>query len=56
MYLEVFWPLRRVAGTLASISTRNNLVNTIGVFGDAVTTQANWMISFLPPNQGIDVG
>jgi len=41
---------------LASISTRNDSVNTIGVFDDSVTTQANWMISFLPPNQGIDVG
>ncbi len=41
---------------LASISTRNNSVNTIGVFHDPVTTQANWMISFLSPNQGIGVG
>src|SRR5258707_2092436 len=28
--------------SLASISTRNKSVNTIGVFGDEVTTQANW--------------
>src|ERR1017187_3740605 len=42
--------------SLASISTPNNSLNTIGVFGDDVTTQANWMISFLSPNQGIDVG
>ena len=43
-------------GGLASISTRNNSVNTIGVFGGSATTQANWMISFLSPNQGIGVG
>ena len=41
---------------LASISTRNNSVNTIGVFHDSVATQANWMISFLSPNHGINVG
>ena len=41
---------------LASISTRNNLVNTIRVFGGEFTTQANWMVSFLSPNQGIEVG
>ena len=42
--------------SLASISTPNNLVNAIGVFEDEATTQANWMMSFLPPNQDIDVG
>ncbi|MFZ0771211.1 MAG: hypothetical protein WAN08_07295, partial [Candidatus Sulfotelmatobacter sp.] len=41
---------------LASISTRNNSVNTIGVLGGSAMTQANWMISFLSPNQGIGVG
>jgi hypothetical protein len=41
---------------LASISTRNNSVTRLACFGDSVTTQANWMISFLPPNQGIGVG
>lgn len=41
---------------LASISTPNNSDNTIGVLGDEITTHANWMISFLPPNQGIGVG
>jgi alpha-tubulin suppressor-like RCC1 family protein len=42
--------------SLASISTPNNSVNTNGVFGGEVTAQANWMISFLSPNQGIGVG
>jgi hypothetical protein len=42
--------------SLASISTRNNSVTRLACFGDSVTTQANWMISFLPPNQDIDVG
>src|SRR2546428_5713609 len=37
---------------LASISTPNNSVNTNGVFGGEDTAQANWMISFLSPNQG----
>ena len=41
---------------LASISTRSNSANTIGVLGDSATSQANWMISFLSPNQGIGVG
>jgi hypothetical protein len=50
-------PVRMSIGqALASISTPNNSVNTNGVFGDEVTTHANWMISFLPPNQGIGVG
>jgi uncharacterized protein involved in exopolysaccharide biosynthesis len=52
---EPFSP-NRLAIALASISTPNNSVNTNGVFGDEVTTHANWMISFLPPNQGIGVG
>src|SRR5216684_1944953 len=37
---------------LASISTRNNSLTRLGCFGGFVTTQANWMISFLSPNQG----
>src|SRR6266567_8577522 len=41
---------------LASISTRNNSVTRLGCFGGLATTQANWMISFLSPNQGIGVG
>ena len=41
---------------LASISTPNNSVNTNGVFGGEDTAQANWMISFLSPNQGIGMG
>jgi hypothetical protein len=41
---------------LASISTRNNSVNAIGVFAHGVRIQANLMVRFLPPNQGIDVG
>jgi hypothetical protein len=44
--------LRLADKRLASISTRNNSVNTFCAFGD----QANWIISFLSPNQGIDVG
>jgi len=47
-------PFRPGTNRLASISTRNNSVNTSGVLGGAI--QANWMISFLSPNQGIDVG
>jgi hypothetical protein len=41
---------------LASISTRNNSVNGKGMLGDEIRSQANWMISFLSPNQGIEVG
>jgi hypothetical protein len=41
---------------LASISTRNNSLTQIVVFGGLVTPQANWMISFLSPNQGSGVG
>ena len=41
---------------LASISTRNSSVNGNGVLGGEITAQANWMISFLSPNQGIPVG
>src|SRR5438132_8559577 len=41
---------------LASISTRNNSVTRLACFGGLVKTQANWMISFLSPNQGISVG
>jgi hypothetical protein len=42
---------------LASISTPYNSVNRNGVFwAGGPRAQANWMISFLPPNQGIDVG
>ena len=37
---------------LASISTRNNLVTRMACWARA---QANWMISFLWPNQGIGV-
>jgi DNA-binding protein len=50
------FPLGLDTTRLASISTRSNSVNTIGVCDDPVTTQANWMISFLSPNQGIGVG
>ena len=39
--LEAIRVLRLVAEELASISTRNSSVNTIGVFGDESTTQAN---------------
>jgi hypothetical protein len=49
-------PLEADGPSLASISTRNNSVTRLACFGDSVTTQANWMISFLPPNQGIGVG
>jgi hypothetical protein len=41
---------------VASISTRNSSVNGNGVLGGEITAQANWMISFLSPNQGIPVG
>ena len=44
------------AFALASISTRNSSVNGNGVWGGEITAQANWMISFLSPNQGIGVG
>ena len=46
----------QVLTKLASISTPNNSVNTNGVFGGEDTAQANWMISFLSPNQGIGMG
>jgi hypothetical protein len=45
-----------IARALASISTRNNSVNGKGMLGDEIRSQANWMISFLSPNQGIEVG
>jgi hypothetical protein len=49
------YSLAGVPNRLASISTRNSSVNAVGVFGNEGTTQANWMISFLSPNQGIVV-
>src|ERR1019366_3404856 len=49
-------PKNGVSGALASISTRNSSVNGNGVLGGEITAQANWMISFLSPNQGIPVG
>jgi hypothetical protein len=53
-----FFVMMFVGGTagLASISTRNSSVNGNGVLGGEITAQANWMISFLSPNQGIPVG
>jgi len=48
--------LKRYGNGLASISTRNNSLTRLGCFGGLATTQANWMISFLSPNQGIGVG
>ena len=49
---RLFWTTLR----LASISTRNESVNENGVFGVEWMPQANRIVSFLFPNQGIGVG